>query len=139
MGVDTALNPFSIRPSYQALLQLPAAERLKRLADPAMRARLGAEVRGRVGAGRLAALHQEVGDRDQERAEHHGHHQRGEDDDLAAFSGSALADPPHNLILFVPDGLRAHMVTPQTAPAMAANAIRWPSHGPPISSAAVEK
>jgi arylsulfatase A-like enzyme len=39
---------------------------------------------------------------------------------IAAFSGSALADPPHNLILFVPDGLRAHMVTPQTAPAMAA-------------------
>ncbi len=23
LGIDTALNPFSIRPSYQALLQLP--------------------------------------------------------------------------------------------------------------------
>jgi len=34
-------------------------------------------------------LHQEVGDRDQKRAKHHGHHQGGEDDDLAAFSGSA--------------------------------------------------
>src|SRR3978361_1329662 len=38
LGVDTALNPFSIRPSYQALLRLPAAERLARLQDPAVRA-----------------------------------------------------------------------------------------------------
>ncbi len=30
------------------------------------------------------------------------------------------ADPPHNVILFVPDGLRALAVTPQSAPAMAA-------------------
>jgi hypothetical protein len=30
------------------------------------------------------------------------------------------ADPPHNVILFVPDGLRALSVTPQTAPALAA-------------------
>src|ERR1022692_2843737 len=54
-----------------------------------VRAGLCAQVCSRVGAGRLAALHQKVGDRDQQRAEHHGHHQRGEDDDLAAFSGSA--------------------------------------------------
>ena len=40
LGMDTALNPFSIRPSYQALLKLPAAERLKRLQDPAMRAQI---------------------------------------------------------------------------------------------------
>jgi len=32
----------------------------------------------------------------------------------------AQADPPHNVILFVPDGLRALMVTPQIAPTMAA-------------------
>ena len=38
LGVDTALNPFSIRPSYQELLKLPAAERLARLQDPAVRA-----------------------------------------------------------------------------------------------------
>jgi N-acyl-D-amino-acid deacylase len=38
LGVDTALNPFSIRPTYQELLKLPAAERLKRLQDPAVRA-----------------------------------------------------------------------------------------------------
>src|SRR5271170_3206441 len=30
------------------------------------------------------------------------------------------ADTPHNVILFVPDGLRAKMVTPEQAPAMAA-------------------
>src|SRR5665647_3893074 len=32
---------------------------------------------------------------------------------------AAGAEPPHNLILFVPDGLRGQIVTPQTAPAMA--------------------
>jgi N-acyl-D-amino-acid deacylase len=37
LGVDTALNPFSIRPSYQDLLKLPAKERLARLQDPAVR------------------------------------------------------------------------------------------------------
>ena len=34
--------------------------------------------------------------------------------------GAASAAPPRNLILFVPDGLRALMVTPQSAPTMAA-------------------
>jgi hypothetical protein len=34
--------------------------------------------------------------------------------------GAASAAPPRNLILFVPDGLRALMVTPQNAPTMAA-------------------
>jgi hypothetical protein len=38
---------------------------------------------------------------------------------LAVIS-SALADPPHNVILFVPDGLRALIVTPETAPTFAA-------------------
>src|SRR5579863_4600176 len=33
---------------------------------------------------------------------------------------AAWADPPHNVILFVPDGLRALMVTPATAPTFAA-------------------
>jgi arylsulfatase A-like enzyme len=37
------------------------------------------------------------------------------------FAGLASADPPtaHNLILFVPDGLRGKIVTPESAPAMA--------------------
>ena len=43
LGVDTALNPFSIRPSYQALLKLPVAERMKKLRDPAFRAKVLAE------------------------------------------------------------------------------------------------
>ncbi len=34
--------------------------------------------------------------------------------------GAAAAQTPHNLILFVPDGLRAQSVTPQSAPTMAA-------------------
>ena len=40
---------------------------------------------------------------------------------LLAFAGNAgAAWAAHNIVLFVPDGLRAKMVTPQTAPAMAA-------------------
>jgi arylsulfatase A-like enzyme len=40
---------------------------------------------------------------------------------VAAFAmGGAAQAKPHNLILFVADGLRARIVTPQTAPAMAA-------------------
>src|SRR5205807_4274595 len=38
---------------------------------------------------------------------------------LAASTAWAQNDRPHNLILFVPDGLRARIVTPDTAPAMA--------------------
>src|SRR5271169_5303569 len=39
-----------------------------------------------------------------------------------ALAGTAFAQnsTPHNIILFVPDGLRGRIVTPQTAPAMAA-------------------
>ena len=43
LGVDTALNPFSIRPSYQELLSLPVAERMKRVQDPVFRAKVLAE------------------------------------------------------------------------------------------------
>jgi predicted AlkP superfamily pyrophosphatase or phosphodiesterase len=39
---------------------------------------------------------------------------------LSAGMASAQNSTPHNLILFVPDGLRALKVTPETAPAMAA-------------------
>ena len=38
---------------------------------------------------------------------------------LAGSSASAQNAAPRNLILFVPDGLRGRIVTPQTAPAMA--------------------
>ncbi len=40
LGIDTALNPFSIRPSYQELLQRPATERLQLLRSPTMRAQI---------------------------------------------------------------------------------------------------
>src|SRR3974390_3381729 len=39
---------------------------------------------------------------------------------LSAATASAQNNTPHNLILFVPDGLRGQIVTPQTAPTMAA-------------------
>ncbi|WP_316190843.1 MULTISPECIES: alkaline phosphatase family protein [unclassified Bradyrhizobium] len=39
---------------------------------------------------------------------------------LSAGAASAENAAPHNLILFIPDGLRALKVTPETAPAMAA-------------------
>lgn len=39
---------------------------------------------------------------------------------VAAPPAAAQSPPPHNLILFVPDGLRAAIVDPQTAPTMAA-------------------
>src|SRR3978361_193430 len=38
---------------------------------------------------------------------------------LSAGVASAQNATPHNLILFVPDGLRGRVVTPQTAAAMA--------------------
>src|SRR6201747_2822392 len=38
---------------------------------------------------------------------------------LTAAAASAQNAAPRNLILFVPDGLRGRIVTPQTAPAMA--------------------
>jgi predicted AlkP superfamily pyrophosphatase or phosphodiesterase len=38
---------------------------------------------------------------------------------LTAGAAAAQNATPHNLILFVPDGLRGRIVTPQTAPAMA--------------------
>ena len=39
---------------------------------------------------------------------------------VLAPSAVAQAQPPHNVILFVPDGLRALMVSPETAPTFAA-------------------
>src|ERR1700722_3406097 len=43
LGIDTALNPFSIRPSYQAMLQLPVDERIRRMQDQALRAQILSE------------------------------------------------------------------------------------------------
>ena len=43
LGLTTSLTPFAARPSFAALLKLPVAERLARLRDPAVRARILAE------------------------------------------------------------------------------------------------
>src|SRR5665213_1121440 len=37
----------------------------------------------------------------------------------AAYAGPAVAAEPHNLVLFVADGLRGRIVRPDTAPTMA--------------------
>ena len=39
---------------------------------------------------------------------------------LSASAGFSQTNRPHNIVLFVPDGLRGRIVTPETAPAMAA-------------------
>jgi len=42
-GLDLSYHPFSLNPSYRALAQLPLAEKVKRMRDPALRARILAE------------------------------------------------------------------------------------------------
>lgn len=60
LGIDTALNPFSIRPSYGNLLKLPASERLRRLQDPAMRARILSEAPSPELVQRLSQFRQQI-------------------------------------------------------------------------------
>ncbi len=60
LGADTALNPFSIRPSYQALLKLPVAERMKRMQDPAMRAQVLNEAPSEELLSRLSQFRQTI-------------------------------------------------------------------------------
>jgi N-acyl-D-aspartate/D-glutamate deacylase len=40
LGLTTSLNPFTVKPSFAALAGLPAAARLQRLRDPALRAQI---------------------------------------------------------------------------------------------------
>jgi N-acyl-D-aspartate/D-glutamate deacylase len=60
LGIDTALNPFSIRPSYQALLELPVAERMKRMQDPAFRAQVLSEAPSPELLDRLSQFRQHI-------------------------------------------------------------------------------
>ncbi len=60
LGADTALNPFSIRPSYQALLKLPVAERIQRMRDPAVRAQILAEAPSEELLQRLSQFRQHI-------------------------------------------------------------------------------
>ena len=60
LGADTALNPFSIRPSYQRLLKLPIAERMQRLRDPAIRAEILADSPSEELLSRLSQFRQHI-------------------------------------------------------------------------------
>jgi N-acyl-D-amino-acid deacylase len=60
MGVGTALNPFTVRPSYKPIESLPIAEQWKRLRDPEMRRRILAEQPSEVEVAKLAQFRQAV-------------------------------------------------------------------------------
>jgi N-acyl-D-aspartate/D-glutamate deacylase len=46
LGLELTMNPFSLHPTYRAMADLPLAERVKRLRDPAVRAQLFSEEAG---------------------------------------------------------------------------------------------
>jgi N-acyl-D-amino-acid deacylase len=58
LGIGTALNPFSIRPSYRELDGLGIAEQRERLADPALRRRILAEKPSAQDVSRLPQMRQ---------------------------------------------------------------------------------
>src|SRR6266566_8629020 len=58
LGIGTALNPFSIRPSYREVDGLAIAEQRKRLADPTLRRRILAEKPSDEEVSRLAQFRQ---------------------------------------------------------------------------------
>ncbi len=60
MGVGTALNPFTVRPSYKALENLPIDEQRKRLRDPAVRRQILAEQPSEAEVAKLAQFRQAV-------------------------------------------------------------------------------
>jgi N-acyl-D-aspartate/D-glutamate deacylase len=60
MGIGTALNPFTVRPTYKALEALPLDEQRRRLRDPAMRAKILAEAPSEADVAKLAQFRQAV-------------------------------------------------------------------------------
>jgi N-acyl-D-aspartate/D-glutamate deacylase len=60
MGIGTALNPFTVRPSYKQLESLPIAEQRKRLRDPQVRRQILAEKPSEVEVAKLAQFRQLV-------------------------------------------------------------------------------
>jgi N-acyl-D-amino-acid deacylase len=60
MGIGTALNPFTVRPSYKAIESLPIAEQRTRLRDPELRRRILAEKPSDAEVARLAQFRQLV-------------------------------------------------------------------------------
>jgi N-acyl-D-aspartate/D-glutamate deacylase len=63
MGVGTALNPFTVRPSYQAIERLPIAEQRARLRDPQVRRQILAEQPSQADVEKLSQFRQAVVDR----------------------------------------------------------------------------
>jgi N-acyl-D-aspartate/D-glutamate deacylase len=60
MGIGTALNPFTVRPSYKALESLPIEEQRKRLRDPQTRAAILADKPSEAEIAKLAQFRQVV-------------------------------------------------------------------------------
>ena len=60
MGIGTALNPFTVRPSYKTLESLPIEEQRKRLRDPEMRRQILAETPSAAEIAKLAQFRQVV-------------------------------------------------------------------------------
>jgi N-acyl-D-amino-acid deacylase len=58
MGIGTALNPFTVRPSYKAIESLPIAEQHKRLRDPDLRRKILAEKPSDAEVAKLAQFRQ---------------------------------------------------------------------------------
>jgi N-acyl-D-amino-acid deacylase len=60
MGIGTALNPFTVRPSYKHLESLPIEEQRRRLRDPEMRRKILAETPSEAEIAKLAQFRQVV-------------------------------------------------------------------------------
>src|SRR5205807_3748380 len=60
MGIGTALNPFTVRPSYKALESLPIEEQRKRLRDPELRRKILAESPSETEVAKLSQFRQLV-------------------------------------------------------------------------------
>ncbi len=58
MGIGTALNPFTVRPSYKALESLPIEEQRRRLRDPDMRRKILNEKPSEAEVAKLAQFRQ---------------------------------------------------------------------------------
>jgi N-acyl-D-aspartate/D-glutamate deacylase len=63
MGIGTALNPFTVRPSYKQLESLPIEEQRRRLRDPEMRRKILADQPSSAGIAKLAQFRQVVSQR----------------------------------------------------------------------------
>src|SRR6202051_4335713 len=60
MGIGTALNPFTVRPTYKALESLPIEEQRKRLLDPELRRKILAEKPSEAEVAKLSQFRQLV-------------------------------------------------------------------------------